>query len=112
MDVSKLTWPLILEGKSLASDGAGGWREIWSPIGTLWADLRPRSAGEREGEAASISRSLWAITVRASPFGAKSRPVAGHRFRHGERLFEILAVQETDASARWLRCTAEEERAT
>lgn len=112
MDVSSLTWPMVLEAKTLASDDAGGWREAWVPQGTIWADLRPRSGGELEGEAASISRSLWAITVRASPFGTPSRPVAGHRFRHGSRLFGILAVQETDATARWLRCTAEEERAT
>jgi head-tail adaptor len=112
MDASKLTWPLVLEARSLAPDGAGGRREIWVPLGSIWGDLQPKSGRELEGEAASISRSLWSITVRASPVGASSRPIAGHRFRHGSRFFGILAVQETDETARWLRCAAEEERAT
>ncbi len=112
MDASRLTWPLVLEEKSLVPDGSGGLSEVWVPLGTLWAELRPKSGREIEGEAASISRSLWTITVRASPVGSASRPVAGHRFRHRARLFAILAVQEADLEARWLRCTTEEERVT
>ncbi len=107
-----LKWPLVLEAKVLLADGAGGLRETWTPLGTIWADVRPRSGREVEGEATSLSRSLWTITIRAAPFGAPSRPVAGQRFRSGPRRFAIAAVQETDASARWLACTAEEERVT
>lgn len=107
-----LSRPLILEDRILGPDGAGGLTESWTARGMLWAELRPRSAGSTEGEAASLSRSLWTITIRASPYGAPSRPVEGNRFRDGPRHFAILAVQESDPSALWLQCTAEEERAT
>ncbi len=112
MDATRLTWPLVLEEKSLVPDSSGGQSEVWVQKGTLWCELLPKSGRELEGEAASISRSLWTITVRASPIGSASRPVAGHRFRQRGRLFGILAVQEADRQARWLRCTAEEERVT
>lgn len=106
-----LSRPLDLEERVMVPDSAGGLSETWAVRGTLWADLRPRTAGSTEGEAASLSRSLWTITVRASPYGSPSRPVAGNRFRDGRRPFSILAVQEADPSARWLLCMAEEERA-
>lgn len=107
-----LSRPLELEERVMRPDGAGGLDETWVTRGRVWADLRPRSAGATEGEAASLSRSLWTVTVRAAPYGAPSRPVEGNRFRDGTRRFSILAVQEADPSARWLLCTAEEERAT
>ncbi len=103
---------LDLEERVMVPDGAGGLSETWVARGALWADLRPRSAGATEGEAASLSRSLWTVTVRAAPYGAPSRPVEGNRFREGPRCFAILAVQEDGPAARWLLCTAEEERAT
>lgn len=107
-----LTRPLLLEERVLVPDGSGGLDETWVARGTVWADLRPRSSGLTEGEAATLSRSLWTATVRAAPFGAPSRPVEGNRFSEGERRFAILAVQETDPTARWLSCRVEEERAT
>ncbi len=107
-----LSRPLLLEQRVLEPDGFGGLDETWTGRGTLWADMRPRSATETAGEEASLSRALWTITVRAAPFGAPSRPVEGNRFREGRRRFSVIAVQETDPAGRWLRCIAEEERAT
>lgn len=104
-----LTQPLLLEGPVRAPDGAGGFSEQWQELGTLWADVAPRTGRERGGEAVSLSATGFRITVRAAPQGAPSRPRAGQRFRDGVRLFRIEAVTERDAQARFLTCFATEE---
>ncbi|CAM4035973.1 head-tail adaptor protein [Palleronia rufa] len=110
MRTVELTRELVLEAPVETPDGRGGRRREWRELGTLWADMRPRSGREARGEGVRLSLSSWRILVRASPVGAESRPRPGQRFREGERVFDILAVTETDGGARWLTCLAEEER--
>lgn len=100
---------LVLEAPSRSADGAGGYDETWVEQGVLWADLQARTGREADGEAASLSRTGYRITVRAAPFGAPSRPVAGQRFRDGARIFTITSVAEQDSRGRFLTCFAEEE---
>lgn len=108
MDV-QLTRSLELERRVRTLDGAGGTTEEWSPLGSLWADLRPRTGGISDGQEVSLSRTLWRIVVRGAPAGASSRPRPGQRFREGERIFGILTVTEDGPQAKWLICQAEEE---
>lgn len=100
---------LILEEAVRAPDGAGGFSEHWQALGSLWAEVVPRTGRERGGEAVSLSTTKFRITVRAAPQGAPSRPRAGQRFRDDTRLFRIEAVTERDAQARFLTCFATEE---
>ena len=37
---------LVLEAAERAADGSGGYAEEWRPLGTLWADVRPRGGRE------------------------------------------------------------------
>ena len=104
-----LTRRLVLERAVRAPDGAGGFGESWEEIGTLWAEVAPRTGRVRSGEAVSLSATGLRITVRAAPQGAPSRPQPGQRFREGARLFRIEAVAERDARARFLTCFATEE---
>lgn len=104
-----LTKRLVLEGPVRTPDGAGGFSEDWQELGTIWAEVTPRTGGTRSGEAVSLSATGFQITVRAAPQGAPSRPRAGQRFRDGVRLFRIEAVTERDAQARFLTCFATEE---
>ena len=108
MDVQP-TRALVLETRMRVADGAGGTIEDWAPLGTLWADMRPRTGGLSDGQEVSLSRTLWRIVVRGAPAGAPSRPVAGQRFREGTRIFGILTVTEEGPQAKWLICQAEEE---
>ncbi|SFG18737.1 head-tail adaptor [Palleronia marisminoris] len=103
------TRALVLETRTKVSDGAGGTIEEWAPLGTLWADMRPRTGGLSDGQEVSLSRTLWRIVTRGAPAGAPSRPVAGQRFREDERIFGILTVTEGDPQAKWLVVQAEEE---
>ncbi len=103
---------LVLEGPVQIADGAGGYSRDWQPLGVIWAELKAGSGRETAAFAATVSRVPYRITVRAAPYGAPSRPQAGQRFRDGARVFNILAVAEKDAHARFLTCHAEEEVAS
>lgn len=100
---------LVLEGQVRVADGAGGYAESWAPLGTLWAEVVPGSGRDVAGEEVTLASVPYRITVRAAPFGAASRPVAGQRFREGGRVFAILAVSERDPGGRYLTCFSREE---
>jgi len=105
MKTPHLNRKLILEAPTRASDGAGGYTEIWQALGVIWGEVLPRGAG-REVEASELKLK---ITVRAAPQGAPSRPTAAMRFRDGDRLYRIEAVTEAGAAGRFLICFAKEE---
>lgn len=99
---------LVLEAVERAADGVGGYVEAWAPLGTLWADVRPR--GGREEFVAGRPRPLvgYRILVRGAPAGAPSRPRPGQRLRDGEWVLRILTVTEADPAGRHLEIVAEE----
>lgn len=105
MSVPHLNRKMILEAPERASDGAGGYSEVWQALGLIWGEVLPRGAG-REVSASQLNLK---ITVRAAPQGAPSRPTAAMRFRDGERLYLIEAVTETTSEGRYLVCFAKEE---
>jgi len=96
---------LLLEAPVRVADGAGGFIEVWQPLGTVWGEILPRT-GRESGD---LARMGFRITVRAAPQGAPSRPTPLQRFRDGDRLFSIDAVTEADAEGRFLICFATEE---
>ena len=99
----------MLEGPDRVSDGAGGFREVWRPLGELWAEVRPGMGRERRQDFAVISAVHYRVIVRAAPFGAPSRPRPDQRFREGARVLRIHAVGEHDAEGCYLTCFAYEE---
>ncbi|MBO6854908.1 MAG: head-tail adaptor protein [Marivivens sp.] len=112
MSGPQLTRKLVLEAPVESADGSGGRRRDWVALGALWAEVDGRSGREARGAAGALSRARYRIIVRAEPEGHSGRPVAGQRLREGTRVFDVLAVTELDAEARYLICHAEEERAT
>ena len=109
MTAPQLNRSLVLEGPVKMADGAGGYTRVWEPLGVLWAEVKAGSGREKAESAVTLSRVPYRITVRAAPYGAPSRPVAGQRFRDGARIFEIYAVAEKDVQAAYLTCHAQEE---
>ncbi|WP_417721212.1 head-tail adaptor protein [Salipiger sp.] len=105
-NLNRILW---LETILPTPDGAGGVVETWHKLGTLWAEITPRSGREITGEAGPLAVGTFRITVRAAPSGASNRPVAGQRFRLGDRMFSILAVSESDPAGMYLACDAREE---
>lgn len=106
-----LTRRLTLEAPQQAADGAGGFVEAWTVLGTLWAEITPGTGRERAGEGTPLSRVPYRITVRGAPVGASYRPKPGQRFRDGGRIFSVLAVAERDGRGHFLTCFAQEEDA-
>ncbi len=105
----RLNRKLVLESPEQVADGAGGYVQSWSALGTLWAHVTAGSGREVAGVAAPLSRVSLKIIVRAAPFGSEARPKADQRFREGERLYRIISVAEDDTDGRYLKCTAQEE---
>lgn len=100
---------LVLEAPERVPDGAGGFAETWSELGVLWAEITPRTGGERAGEELTLSRVPYRIVVRGAPQGSHRRPAPGQRFREGARVFAIRAIAEADPRGHYLTCFADEE---
>lgn len=99
---------LILEEQQRVADGGGGYEIVWTPIGTLWAEVKSASARERligGREARELSHQ---IVVRGAPEGSPRRPTVQRRFRSGSRVFQIRGVAEADPRGRYLTCWTEE----
>ncbi|WP_068116578.1 phage head closure protein [Tropicimonas marinistellae] len=105
----ELTRKLTLEALERVPDGAGGFVESWSVLGTLWAEVKAGTGKETEEEFLTLSTVPYRITVRSAPPGAASRPKADQRFREGSRVFRILAVADADVRGRYLTCFTREE---
>ncbi len=108
----RLNRKIVLEGRVRTPDGAGGFSDVWTPLGTLWAELKAGTGREAGEDFATLSRSGYRVIVRAAPYGASSRPKADQRFTIGDRVFTILAVAEADFDGRYLSCTTVEEVVT
>jgi head-tail adaptor len=104
----RLARRLMLEERASLPDGAGGFAVSWRGVGTLWADMAPRTG--REDFLAAQARPIvrWRIVVRGAPVGAPARPRADQRLREGDRVFNILTVAEADPAGRFLEIVAEE----
>jgi len=100
---------LVLEAPTRESDGAGGYRVVWTPLGALWADVKARSGREVSQAGVPVSRMGYAICVRAAPMGSVERPQAQQRFRDGARVYSIETVAERDQQGRYLLCLTQEE---
>lgn len=109
MSAPVLSRRLVLEAPVRVPDGAGGAIESWTSLGTLWADVRPRSGRERAQAGEPVSIMAYRIVVRGAPVGSAQRPAPEQRFRDGARLYLIRAVAEHDPAGRFLTCFADEE---
>lgn len=109
MNAPHLNRALVLEGVVRTPDGAGGFTEAWTALGTLWAEVLPGSGNDVLGEERMLSAVPYRVTVRGAAVGAPSRPVAGQRLRESSRIFQIQAVTERDPDGRYLTCFAREE---
>ncbi|KUF11937.1 head-tail adaptor protein [Pseudoponticoccus marisrubri] len=109
MSGARLNRQLVLEHAVRSSDGAGGFTESWTALGTLWAEITPRSGRLANGETGAVSVGGFRIRVRGAPVGQSNRPEPGQRFRMAGRIFRIEAVTEDEPRGLYLICHCEEE---
>lgn len=109
MSRPRLNRRLVLEAPERVSDGAGGYREGWVELGTLWAEVSARTGRETAQGGAPVSRMSYNVIVRGAPYGSPDRPMPQQRFRDGARIYTIQAVAERDPEGRYLTCFVDEE---
>lgn len=109
MSLPCLNRALVLEERVDHADGAGGLRNSWNALGTLWAEVRSLSGRETGALGVARSKVGLKIKIRAMPQGSLMRPRPDQRFRDGARVFRITAVAEAEPVGRYLMCYANEE---
>jgi head-tail adaptor len=109
MSAPQLSRKLVLEAPLRTPDGAGGYAQGWTAVGTVWAEVLAGTGREAAGVGTAVSRVVYRITLRAAPVGSVQRPMPDQRFREGARVFRVLSVAERDAGGRYLVCQTEEE---
>ncbi|MDO5647983.1 head-tail adaptor protein [Paracoccus sp. (in: a-proteobacteria)] len=100
---------LALEQMDRQPDGMGGFTVSWRRLGWIWAEMVARTPRDTGSTLAIGPAVRWHILTRAARAGDPRRPVPGQRLRHGQRLFRIDAVAETDRAGHWLTIHAQEE---
>ncbi|WP_134679663.1 head-tail adaptor protein [Paracoccus ravus] len=113
MTPPRLAIALTLEEGRSVSDGMGGGRLEWQPVGKLWGEMRSGSGRLQASGEGARSVVTWRILVRSAPASDPRRPKPGQRFalRDGLRHFLIDSVAEEDPQGRYLICIASEEGA-
>lgn len=109
MSLPRLGRLMYLDSPVRQPDGAGGFTQSWLELGAMWCEVMLRSGREGVQSAAPVSAVSYKITVRAAPVGHPERPIAGQRFRDGDRFFNIRAVAERVGQGSFLVCFADEE---
>ena len=112
MHAVNLCRELVLESPDHVADGAGGFTQTWTALGSLWAEVKSGSGRTPRDDLGPVSQVSYRITVRAAPYGAPSRPKPNQRLRDGERIFVINAVADSDVHGAYLPCFATEEVAS
>lgn len=105
----RLNRQLVLEAPQRLSDGAGGFVETWTALGTLWAEVKPRTGRLASGETGAVSVGAFRIVTRGAPQGHSNRPEPGQRFLMGNRIFRVEAVTEDEPAGLYLVCQCQEE---
>ncbi len=105
----RLTRHLTLEAEESTPDQSGGFTSSWQQIGTLWAEIKPKTGREARGPNTPVSKVGYVIHVRGAPDGAPSRPQPGQRFSGHGRIYVIEAVTEYDPDGRFLTCHTTQE---
>jgi SPP1 family predicted phage head-tail adaptor len=100
----RLRFRLTLEKATASPDGAGGSTLGWTAAATLFADLTPVKAEERQSGEGIYGLTRYRIVIRH-----RDDVAAGDRLRLGDRVFSIKSVSDPDEDRRFLVCLAEEE---
>jgi head-tail adaptor len=103
VQMAALPGSAVIERASLASDGMGGFDEVWAAVGTVAARLYPQNVRalpeNAVGGAAVISETRWFVTL---PVG--STVTATDRLLIGGRSWEVLAVNNSEMWQTAVRC--------
>ncbi len=101
--IGRLRHRLTLETAIDAADDNGGVARAFAPGAAFWASIKPLRL-ERRFEAAREEQAATHHIV----FRAREHFDASARFRLGDRVFRVLAVEDVEGLARYQRALCEE----
>lgn len=99
---SDLNRRLTLEAPTESDDGAGGVTRDYAAVAVVWAHVAPQAAHADVTAASLCARLRWRIVIRR-----REDITTRHRFREGERIYQIVAARQT-ADRRFTEIEAEE----
>lgn len=105
IDAGRFNRQLSLENEVDVPDGMGGFSRSFQPVGTVWANICPKSAKQQVEGANLVANVTHEITIR---FQAQVR--TGSRFITGTRRFDVVAMRDLDETRRYLVCDCQERR--
>ncbi|MFW2587555.1 phage head closure protein [Sagittula sp. SSi028] len=105
----RLDQRLVLETVEPVPDGAGGCVETWQALGTLWAEVSPRTGRQASGAAGAVARNGYFVWVRGAADDSTARPRIGQRFLWAGRRLSIEAVSDEPPRGMYLKCACTEE---
>lgn len=105
-EVGRMKFRLILQTRSGAADGMGGFDVSWSNTATLWADIMPLSMNERTQADKLLTDYTHKIVIRNRTITPTQM-----RFLYGSRLLNIVSAVNPDNSNSHLVIYAREEGA-
>lgn len=101
--VGNLRRRVTLEAAARAPDGGGGVAVTWSPVATVWAEIKALSGAE-----AVIAEGLQGKVTHGIVIRKRMDVSPAMRLRYGARIFIIWAVLDRDGSDPFIRIQAEE----
>src|SRR4029077_20283159 len=101
MTAGALNRRLVLEAPAESADGAGGVTRSYAAVMTLWASVKPVSAG-----GAVIADAPGATVTHRIVIRRRGAVTTRHRFVEGATVYRIVTLRE-DATRRFLVIGAE-----
>jgi len=95
---------LVFQTKTETADNMGGFTYTWADTVTLWCEIRPTSAREKE----MYSQLEHRVTHRIFPRRYNSSITPEMRIKYGDRYLEIRSVMNKNERDRKMEILADE----
>lgn len=103
MSAGALRHRVTVEVPVATPDGEGGETIVWTPLATIWAEIRPRAAREAVNAHQTEVRTTHIVRVRYRPDILPTMRVVS-----GTRIFAIHGVLDDGERRTWLHLFCEE----
>ena len=100
--IGKMRYQVKLQSPTSTTDAGGGRSQAWTTLGTIWANIVPKSGKERFKHDQIQDTTTHDVTIRYRPdIDAK------YRILYGSRTFSIKSILNVDERDRFylLSCT-------
>jgi SPP1 family predicted phage head-tail adaptor len=100
--IGKMRYQVKLQSPTSTTDAGGGRSQVWSTLGTIWANIVPKSGTERYKHDQIEDTTTHDVYIRY-----RSDIDAKYRILYGSRVFSIKAILNVEERDRFylLSCT-------